>query len=340
MTIKPSIRKIINEIIEKWKIKLSIAMICELWDKPHRHYHTTENHLIPMLEDIVNFRNDNGLDQNSFEILIVSALFHDLVYDSKSIDNEYRSMLEFKLHTNINDDKVIKVCEIIEMTKTHQPKDKIEELFSMFDLKVLNLDLKGLLRWEDQISKEFEWVNWKIYKDERIKVINYFLDRRDTIDVNWIGLQQLIDIIENKNPKIGIYAGSFNTFTIAHQNIFEKSELIFDKVIIAKGKNDTKSINIDEYNRELNNLIDLYPTKEIISYSGLLTNLINEQTGNITLIRGLRNGYDLDAENTMITYMKDMLPELKVVYIPCDKKYEHISSSAIRSIRIHGDELS
>ena len=115
--------------------------------------------------------------------------------------------------------------------------------------------------------------------------------------------------------------------------------MIFDKVIIAKGRNDSKNIDEELFTKEFNKLVELYPTKEIVEYSGLLTDLLKEQEGNITLIRGIRNGNDLEAENTLITYMKDLFPELKVVYLPCNKEFEHISSSAIRSLRKHGDDL-
>jgi len=50
------------------------------------------------------------------------------------------------------------------------------------------------------------------------------------------------------------------------------------------------------------------------------------------LIRGLRNGYDLDYELNQYEFLKQMKSDLKVVFIPCDKEFGHISSSAIRAL--------
>jgi len=340
---RATLRKIINQIFSELNINLTILDIVEKWNEPHRFYHTTDNHLVPMLEQIVKFydiEDTTEIEENA-KILIVAAIFHDIVYDPKSDINEYESADFYLSLRNDNTDFDNAVVSIIHMTETHDFKNKVEELFCQFDLDILTKDLTQLLKWEEQISKEYEWVNWKTYKEKRIEILSNFLDKSNElpIRINIQGIKHLIEIISNKTPNIAIYAGSFNPLHLGHLNIIQKAEILFDKVIIAKGRNDSKQINEEEFQREFNNIKELFPTKEVITYSGLLTDVLKAQEGKITLVRGLRNGYDLEAENTLITYMKDMYPELRVVYLPCDKQYEHISSSSIRGIRKYGDEL-
>lgn len=50
---------------------------------------------------------------------------------------------------------------------------------------------------------------------------------------------------------------------------------------------------------------------------------------------GLRNGFDFNFEQTQLRFLEEMKPldfDFKVMYIPCDKEFEHVSSSAIRAI--------
>lgn len=133
--------------------------------------------------------------------------------------------------------------------------------------------------------------------------------------------------------KIAIYPGSFNPFTIGHLNILEKAEAIFGEgnLIIAVGVNPEKSNPIDRVATIKNNL----PSKEVIGFSGFLTDLIweKEKEGyDVTIVKGLRNGDDLDYEVNNLRFIEEMKPDVKIVFIICDKQFEHVSSSAYRAL--------
>ncbi|MCK5601269.1 hypothetical protein KAR91_05360, partial [Candidatus Pacearchaeota archaeon] len=57
----------------------------------------------------------------------------------------------------------------------------------------------------------------------------------------------------------------------------------------------------------------------------------------VTLIRGLRTDVDFKEEEKKLRLMQDLYPEIKVAFIPCEKKYEHISSSTIVTFRHFGN---
>lgn len=152
-----------------------------------------------------------------------------------------------------------------------------------------------------------------------------------------------------KKQTIAIYPGSFNPFTTGHLNILEKSEAIFgkDNVIIAVGVNPEKlkaiaipnqmgttAIGHVPMDRAATIKLNL-PSKNIEEYSGFLTDYIweKEKAGfDVVVIRGLRNGDDFDYEVNQLRFMQEMKPDVKVIFINCDKEFEHISSSAYRML--------
>lgn len=144
---------------------------------------------------------------------------------------------------------------------------------------------------------------------------------------------------------IALYPGSFNPFHIGHLNIVKKAEKIFGKgnVIVAMGINPDKvSSDKDIYTKQVEASSKMLSDKigvEVVSYSNFLHQLVESyesQGYNVIIIRGLRNGADLDYEVNQMRFIKDFKKDVNVVYITCDQEFEHISSSAIRKISQFG----
>ena len=155
--------------------------------------------------------------------------------------------------------------------------------------------------------------------------------------------------------KIAIYPGTFNPFHLANLNILEKAEAIFgkDNVFVCVGINPQKisedikktisSYDQNSKNRIIENIRDTsvnqlkkqLTSKKIEGYVGFLTDYVfkKEKEGyDVTVIRGLRNGIDLEVEYNQTRIMWDQKPDMKIIYIPCDPLYNHISSTAYREL--------
>lgn len=142
---------------------------------------------------------------------------------------------------------------------------------------------------------------------------------------------------------LAIFPGSFNPFTIGHQNILEKAEAIFGKenVIIAVGinpdKNPFESGAMAEASKapHVRTIQMALPSKNVVGFYSLLSDFVweKEKEGyNVVVVKGLRSGADFEHENTQLRYMQDMKPDLKIIYIPCDRHLEHVSSSGYRAL--------
>ena len=180
------------------------------------------------------------------------------------------------------------------------------------------------------------------FKENRVQfVLENFHQRKHEDYLDWMSHmleywkddQEIVNFIESWRPKIAVYAGSFDPWHIGHFNILVKAEEIFDKVIIARGINPDKEGMIKTHF----DLPDAIRDRQICNYEGLLTEFMDNLGYETTLIRGLRNGNDLAYETTQAAFLRDLKPDIKIVHIVCDKEYEHISSSAIRSLMKYGE---
>jgi pantetheine-phosphate adenylyltransferase len=149
---------------------------------------------------------------------------------------------------------------------------------------------------------------------------------------------------------IAVIPGSFNPFTIGHLNIVEKAEAIFGKgnVIIAFGTNPDK-VDPDKRADYIKSIgekclqLEQKIGRQVEVYKGFLHDFIGEleKSGdNVVVVRGLRNGDDLDYEVNQLRFINDFKKGIKTIFIVCDKEFEHISSSAIRKIAEFGGDVT
>lgn len=328
--------KLLNQLYNGDFLEL-LPSFLKMWQEPHRHYHSI-NHLNKILENIQRFQKLNPYKYK--DVLEAVALFHDIVYNPLSKTNKEDSATFFfnSLDKQAKDkylNEIELIHNIILSTTYNSPLDQNNENFGQY-LNFWYLDLYDLIENnvgtiinnEKLIFREFQHYSPKIYFENKKKFIESI---GKTTGMLKEGLNTLNSFISSWKPNIGIYCGSFNPFHVGHGNVLEKAEKIFDKVVIAQGDNPNKnSMDLIELQLTL-------PFHEVYRYHGLTTNFLNnyqrENNCNVTLIRGLRNGYDLQYELNYLSTMKDICPNINCVHILSDNQHYHISSSSIRELK-------
>jgi pantetheine-phosphate adenylyltransferase len=134
--------------------------------------------------------------------------------------------------------------------------------------------------------------------------------------------------------KIALFPGSFDPITLGHFDIIKKALPLFDKIIIAIGKNDQKKymFSLSERKKWIQNCFACESKIEIATYSGLTVEFCEEKKAQF-ILRGLRNPSDFEFEKA-ICYTNRKLSENKIetLFLLTSSKYSYISSSIVRDV--------
>ena len=133
--------------------------------------------------------------------------------------------------------------------------------------------------------------------------------------------------------KIAVFAGSFDPFTLGHEEVIKKTLPLFDKIIIGVGNNINKKYLFSKEKRT-NWIKRIYINNkkiEVKKFEDLTVNLCKREKASY-ILRGLRNSNDLIFEKE-IQETNDILNyNIKTIYIISSSKTSHISSSIIRDL--------
>lgn len=130
-----------------------------------------------------------------------------------------------------------------------------------------------------------------------------------------------------------IYPGSFDPVTNGHLDIIIRASKIFNKVTVAVLINVDKRglFTIDERVEMLKEVTKGYDNIEVISFSGLLVELVKAKNNPI-ILKGLRNSTDFEYEMQMDLLNKILDEETETMYIISNPMYAQVSSSAVKQI--------
>ncbi|MBB3234900.1 pantetheine-phosphate adenylyltransferase [Phyllobacterium endophyticum] len=144
---------------------------------------------------------------------------------------------------------------------------------------------------------------------------------------------------------IAIYAGSFDPITNGHIDVLQGSLRLADTVFVAIGVHPGKAplFSFEERVELIERVADEVFGNDgkrikVISFDGLLIDAAREVEASL-MVRGLRDGTDLDYEMQMAGMNGKMAPELQTVFLPADPAVRTITATLVRQIAAMGGDV-
>jgi pantetheine-phosphate adenylyltransferase len=138
--------------------------------------------------------------------------------------------------------------------------------------------------------------------------------------------------------KRAVFPGSFDPFTLGHQDIVIRGTTIFDEIIVGIGINTEKQymFSLDQRKAFIEECFKDQPKVRVVSYQGMTINFCKSVEASY-ILRGVRNNGDFEFEKA-IARTNRKLSDIETVFLLTSAKTSFISSSIVREIiRNKGD---
>jgi pantetheine-phosphate adenylyltransferase len=297
------------------------------WSERHRVWHAPD-HLCSLLE-----RFATEPEGSERETLLLAAVYHDVIYNPIRSDNEEASAkLLLKHAADVSNPVVQRAAELVAASGWSEPPgDELTWKFWEADCRPLaaGYPLAARLVYERAVYREYQWAPWPVYREKRAEFLIGWAQRYPQ---QREGTEICLGLLEGLLPRVAIYPGSFNPFHRGHLSILRQAERIFDKVIVGVAVNRQKpgaTATLEERRAGLQSRLCFH---EVVEVPGLLTDFILQYPLPLSVVRGVRDGTDLEAELRYARFLGELRPETNVVWIGCEAELQHLSSSAIREL--------
>jgi len=138
-----------------------------------------------------------------------------------------------------------------------------------------------------------------------------------------------------------IYPGSFDPLTNGHLDVIQRASRLFDKVIVAIAKNDSKRplFTLDERLEMVAHAIKSLPNVCADAFEGLLINYVEQREGQ-AIIRGLRAVSDFEFEFQLALMNRKLDERIETIFMMPKDTYTFLSSRIVKEIASLGGDVS
>jgi pantetheine-phosphate adenylyltransferase len=139
--------------------------------------------------------------------------------------------------------------------------------------------------------------------------------------------------------RTAIYPGSFDPLTNGHLDVIERAVKLFDRVIVAVAKNESKQplFTLEERVELVRQTIKHIPNAEVGSFDCLLVDYVEQQKAQ-AIVRGLRAISDFEFEFQLALMNRKLNEHIETIFMMPKDTYTFLSSRIIKEIaRLGGD---
>ena len=129
-----------------------------------------------------------------------------------------------------------------------------------------------------------------------------------------------------------VFAGTFDPFTVGHEDTVRKCLRLFDEVVVALAENRQKRAMFAPEVREemIRAVFSGEPRVRVVRWEGVIVDLLRQE-GTDIYVRGVRNAVDFEYENADFFASRDLSDTLITLYLPAEQKHLQVSSTLVKN---------
>lgn len=146
--------------------------------------------------------------------------------------------------------------------------------------------------------------------------------------------------------RTAFYTGSFDPVTNGHADVIAGAARLCDRLVLAIGVHPGKTPLLSaerraELLREVATplLAATGATLDVVTFDDLAVDAARRAGASI-IVRGLRDGSDLDYETQMAGMNAVMAPDIQTVFLPASGTVRHITATLVRQIAAMGGDVA
>ncbi len=150
----------------------------------------------------------------------------------------------------------------------------------------------------------------------------------------------------SRTIRTALYTGSFDPVTNGHLDVIAQGARLVDRLVLAIGVHPGKTplFPAEEKEEMLREVCAPIATREgteiaIVTFADLAVQAARRE-GAAMILRGLRDGTDLDYEMQMAGMNATMAPDIQTVFLPASSQVRHITATLVRQIAAMGGDVT